>query len=1200
MFKGKKILLAVMTAAIVLSMAIGAGLVSASEAVTLGNNSYALSDAFDVRLSYNAQGELNAANNGLRVKAKISAEDYAELSKLNNETTLIKYGILLAPADYAKANALTEANVFGENRVYSTNAVQEAEDKDNGKETKRIECVEEAELAEGADGYYMYLLLSDLDTTAIMRDYTAKAYIVKYTIGESGILTDEEYTFVDSEKELNTVYAVQKAIEDGKVNDYNDDLQSAYVDGKTQKITVEYVTSYDGVNPSTVSNEYEFAVGSTVTREDVLAKLTEVDPSAYDMTTEFVSQKIYAGKKDKISFAFSPKKAESVTAAIGMYIAGEDNVEIKENTLSSNVYEDVAYTLFRDGTVVVNGENGKEILGKVNFNEKQFVLGEKVLPQVLEVEESVYAKLAGYYVFDGKAVKLNADGTCVFDILGEAVSAKYLLAYDETSGKYVASFANSIVKTLKLGTKPEIADFTAVKLGNEAAYNNIADYYICSTEGDNLNKVYRFNIDGSIVENGAEVGLFMIFDDGSVSAKIGGNVYTATLNKKEYKFGLTIKELVFKDATDAVAMTLKNEDIADYEVLYKNLNNLFGYEERVFDGVITEADAKGKPSVASAGVPRLKLTNQATEVTALQAEATCDDKPLWKNAEYGLSKWGYVLRTAGKKLLSYYFEPKTPTTGIVHFKVNKIEDQSLVREKDVAYEIDDQYQLHIDMTDFDPHGLGDYGQYQKVVADISTNTYGSYNIAKNIYNIFGSEAGTYYLPTAYRATDATSSAGSLRLYNFHTEIESMKDEYYACEFWGSAGGYIQGGFERTKIAYKIDFDYSKNVGKLTVRWENGHNYVFNIGIVNGNKFIDMRDPSITGVGGYAPFNNLKVTDTDSIDVDYSAIEYAITTVSKTFENAGKVTETTVDTRTIYEKIAGTYTTGNYYHEYGTAGQDKWWWGIGVTLNADGTMVMTQDASQTGTYELKEITDTFGEITIDCPYPIVARDGYVHVGYYALIDGQYIFRLTNCAMNCAKWAFWDFAPAGSTFSTWNVFDEMVGTGTAYTDGTATLTLNGMVESSVDNSANKNSYKGAKFTLNDGEVTISGNYDLVPTSKGAGKLFMDITAEATEASRFIIGEYKRMGDKYVLVFTVNTATLSKTYMMSVGGLDAAYEQVRGTYFGAENITFTSAAEITFSSMTAGTISENGITANFVVEDGRVKIVYVKNGLDYVAIK
>lgn len=1183
MFKGKKILLAVMSAAVILSAAIGAGLVAASDSVTLDNNSYALSETIDVRLSYNAEGELNAANNGLRVKAKISAEDYAELGKLNNQTTMIKYGILLAPADYAKANALTQENVFGENRVYSTNAVQEAEDKENGKETKRIESAEKAELTEGADGYYMYLLLSDLDSEALMRNYAAKAYIVKYTIGESGIFTDEEYVFVGGEKELNTVYAVQKAMEAGKVDSYNADLKAAYVDGRFQKITVEYVTSYDGANPSVVSGEYAFAVGSTVTAEDVLAKLAEVDPSAYDTTTDFVSQKIYAGKNNKISFAFNSKKAESATAAVGMYIAGNDNVQIKETTLTGNNYENAAYTLFCDGTIVVNGENGKEIFGKVDFSKKQLVMNEKVLSQVLELDESVYAQLAGYYLYDGKAVKINADGTCVFDILGEAVSAKYILAYDEANGKYVASFANSVIKTLTLGSAPEIEGFEAAKLGSEADYNNIAEYYLCSTEGDNFNKVYRFNVDGSIVENGAEVGSFMIFDDGTVTATIGGKTYTATIGKKDYNFGLTIKELTLKDSTDNVVMTLKNEDLVDYGVLYKKANNLFGYEKREMLGIETTADAKGNPT-NDGNLPKLTLTNQPTEVTALQAEATCDGKPLWKNAEYGMSKWGNVLRSAGKKLLSYYLEPKSPTTGIVHFKVHKIDDQSLVEFKDVAYEIDDQYQLHIDMTDFDPHGLGNLGQYQKVVADISANTYGSYNIEKNIYNVFGSEAGTYYFRTDYRVAGAESSAGSLRLYNFHTEIESMKNEYYACEFWGAADAYIQSGFERTKIAYKLEFDSVKNIGKLTIRRADGAEWNYMVGIVNGNKFIDMR---VNSLAGYPPFDNVKVSVPENAARDISAIEYAITTANKTFVNAGKVTESVEDTRTIYEKIAGTYKSGNYYNE-----TSPWWWGLGFELKADGTMIMTGGLSDLGSYEIKEITDTFGEIMIDCSYPLVKRDGYVHVGYYALIDGQYVFRITNCGMNCEKWAFWDFTPDGCAFTTWSVFDELVGEGTSYTDGSATLTLNKL-------GPKPESYAGASFTLTDGEVTITGNYDFVPTSRTAGKLFMDITTEP-EASRYIIGEYKRVNDKYVIVFTVKTATLDKTYIMSVGSLDGVYAQIKGTYFGAENITFTDAAEVTFSSISAGTISENGITANFVIEDGRIKISYVKNGLDYVAIK
>lgn len=1187
----RKILVAAMSAAMILSVALGVGVANASNEVTLGDNDYALSEAFDVRLSYNGEGQLNAAKNGLRAKAKISAEDYAELNKPESETTVIKYGILVAPTEYVTEHALTAENVFGANRVYATNAAEEAEDRENNRPTKRIECAEEAELTEGEDGYYLYCVLSDLSGEAVMRSYTAKAYTVKYTIGDYGIISAAEYAFKDGEKEINPVYAVQKAIEAGKVDDYDEDLISAYISGRYQKITVEYVVSYDGADPSTVSNEYDFAVGSTVTKDDVLKKLTGVDPSAYDMTTDFVSEKIYAGVNKKISFAFSPKKAESKAAAIGLYLAGEDSVEIKENALTCKGHDNVAYTLFRDGTVVINGESGKEILGRVDFAAKKFVMGEKTLPQVVELDEEIYASVAGYYLAGGKIVKLDSDGTGVYDILGDSENIKYLLTYDETSGRYVAAFSNALVKTLTLGETAEIADFTAVKLGSEAEYNNIANYYLCTTEGDNLNKVYRLNVDGSIVENGAEVGAFVLLDNGTINANIGGNVYSATVANKNYKFGLTIKELSLKDSANSVAMSLRTESIQDYDVLYKNANNLFGYEQLVFDGKETKADAKGKPTTND-GVPRLWLTNEASKVDDLKEAATCDGQPLWKNANYGLSGWGNVLHLS-QRYLSYYLEPLSPTTGIVHFNLYSYNPDNLFStNKDVAYEIDDQYQLHIDMTDYDPHGLGNCGQFQKVVADISGNTYGNFDIAKNIYNIFGSEEGTYYFRTDYRVAGADSSAGSLRLYNFHTEIESLKDEWYTCEYWGTAGAYIQGGFERTTIAYKIDyFDYLKNVGKLTIGWANGTRKQYTIGIVNGNKFIDMR---VNSIAGYNAFDNVKVSASENAARDIAAIEYAISTANKTFVNAGSTTGTSVDTRTIYEKIAGTYKTGSYYNE-----TDNWWWGIGLTLNADGTMVMTHDASQTGTYEIREICDTFGEIIIDCPYPIVARGGVVHVGYYALIDGQYVLRLTNCAMNCAKWAFWDFAPAGCTFSTWDVFDEMVGTGKVFTDGNATIKLDGVVESSADNSANKNSYAGAKFTLTDGDVTISGNYDLVPTAHGAGKLFMDITTEP-EASRYIIGDYKLIGENYVLVFTINTANLSKTYMMSVGSLNGVYDQVRGTYFGAETIEFTSAAEVNFSSITAGTISENGITADFVIENGRIKITYTKNGLDFVAIK
>ena len=1161
--KKRKILVTAMSAAMILSVALGVSVANASNEVTLGDNDYALTEAFDVRLSYNGEGQLNAASNGLRAKAKISAEDYAELNKLNNENTVIKYGILVAPTEYVTENALTAENVFGENRVYATSAAEEAEDKENNRQTKRIECAEEAELTEGEDGYYLYCVLNDLGDEAVMSSYTAKAYTVKYTMGEYGMISAAEYAFKEGEKEINPVYAVQKAIEAGKVTSYNEDLLSAYVNGRYQKITVEYVTSYDGAAPATVSNEYDFAVGSTITKDEVLAKLTGVDPSAYDTTTEFTSQKIYAGVNQKISFAFSPKKAESVSAAIGMYLAGEDSVEIKENTLTCKGHENVAYSLFRDGTVVIDGAKGKEILGKVDFGAKKFVMGEKALPQVLELDEEIYALVSGYYLVDGKIVKLGADGTGVYDILGDGANVKYLLTYDETNGRYVAAFSNALVKTLTLGEKAEIADFTAIKLGSEAEYNSLADYYLCTTEGDNLNKIYRLNVDGSIVENGTEVGAFVLLDNGAINANIGGNVYSATLASSNVN-GATVKTVALSG--NSGALTLKCESLANYAELTEKVNALFGNSELVFVGT-EKSDG--------VGAPKVRLTTETSIQETLATIKLPDGTSKWKHAQYGSTGWGYFFPEG----LSYFAEQTSPTGGLIHFRRNAYPDTD---QKLVKYEVKDG-KMSIDMTDYDPNGTGYATQFQVLTADIGTDVDLS-NTRTNIYDVFGSRFGTHYFPTDYRVAGATSSTGGFVLYNYHTAISGMESEWYTCEYWSNKTGYIQSGFETTKIAYKIEFDSVKNVGKLTIGWANGSRRNYTIGIVNGNKFIDMRTDSLAGYNG---FDNVKVAVSENAARDIAAIEYAITTANKTFVNAGATTEAPVDTRTIYEKIAGTYKTGKYYGE-----TDNWWWGIGVTLNADGTMVMTQDASKTGTYEIREITDTFGEIIIDCPYPIVKRDGVIHTGYYALIDGQYVLRLTNCAMNCAKWAFWDFAPAGSTFTTWSVFDELVGEGTSYTDGNATLTLDKLGEKPTI-------YTGAKFTLTDGEVTISGNYDLVPTAHGAGKLFMDITTEP-EASRFIIGDYKLIGGNYVLVFTINTADLSKTYMMSVGSLDGVYNQVRGTYFGAETIEFTSAAEVTFSSITSGTISENGITASFVVEDGRIKITYAKNGLDFVAIK
>ncbi len=1173
----RKILVVAMSAAMILSAALGVGVADASNEVTLADNDYAICEAFDVRLSYNAAGELNAEYNGLRAKAKISADDYEELGKLNDETTVIKYGILFAPTAYVTENPLTAENVFGKNRVYATSAMQAEEDEENGKETKRIECSEEAELKKGADGYYYaYCLLSDLDDEALLSGYTAKAYAVKYTIDENKMLSGGEYVFKTEATIKNAVYAVQKAIDAGNVDDYEEDLASAYVSGRTQKIAVEYTASYDGADPQTVSKEYDFTIGATVSEEDVLAKLTDIYPDDYDIKTEFVSRKIYAGEAEKISFGLTPKKASSSKPAAGLYVSGENSVEIKEETLTCDGQKDVAYTLFGDGTVVIGDEGAKKVLGKVNFKEKKFVMAEDgaTLSQVLELGKEAYAKVSGYYLAGNNAVvKLNADGTGVYDLLGEATAVKYLLAYDESNGRYIAaSNFSEAAATVTFGDTVEIDGFTAVALGSEENYNDIADYYICTTAGDYLNKIFRLNTDGTIVLDGEKVGAFMYFADGSVTAKIGESVYTANFTSETVN-GATVKTIAISG--NGAELTFKNESLANYSELTDKVNNLFGKTELVFEGRTAGPE--------NLGYPRVKLTTTSTEYGSLAAITLPDGTAKWKKAEYGGSgTWGYFYHK-----LVYFAEQTSPTGGLIHFRI--ADDNGHPQQDDavVKYEIKDG-EMSLDMTNYNPNDSSQKSQYQVLYANIGTDTDLS-NTYTDIYDVFASRYGTYYFYTDYRAENATAASnGGFILYNYHTAISGLESEWYKCEFWADAIGFIKYGSNET--AYKIEFDSVKNVGTLTV-YRAGEKKQYPIGIVNGNKFIDMRKVSFVGYDG---FDNVKVAVAENAERDINAIEYAITTVNKTFENAGKVTETAVDAKTIYEKIAGTYYSGNYYHENGTEAKDKWWWGIGITLNADGTMVMTHESDKTGTYEIKELGDAFGIITIDCPYPIVTSGEVVHDAYYALIDDQYVLRITNGAMNCAKWAFWDFVPADCEFSTWNVFDEMVGEGTSYTDGSATLTLDEVLASG------KNNYKGASFTLTDGDNTVSGNYDLVPTAEDAGKLFIDVISG--DDHRYVIGDYRRFGDKYVLSFTVTIGGEEKSYFMagSADDLAAVKTYVAGTYFGAENIEFTSAAEVTFSSVTSGTISENGITANFVVESGRIVITYTKGDLDYVAIK
>lgn len=1150
-----------------LSLSIGFN-VKADDEVTLDSNGYGFADSFDVRLSYDSDNNLLTDYNGMRYKVEIPEADYTELAKLNGDATKIKYGVLLAPSEYVAANELNYANVFGEDRVYATSEAQRRDDEENSKQTKLITQAETAEMVKGTGNYYYYHTLTNIPAADLTKNFTAKAYLVKYTVDEDGAVTDAEYHFVDGVKEMNMSYAVQKELEADPENAKAADMNTIYVNGKTQTVKIEYKASYDGANEITGSTEITANLGETVTKDDVLARITDVDLNNYDVTTTFTSQKIYAGKVQNVKLDFNAKKAASTAELVGMYVAGSSSVKIKAETLTYGDYTDVDYTLFADGTIVVDDGTNKTVLGKADLAAKKITVNETAMSQVLELGKDVYNSVVGLYDVNGKIVRLNADGTADYDVWGETVSVKYLLAYNEKLGDYTITLGDKLVKTLTLGEFVTIADFAKINNATDVKYNDFADYYVCATEGDNLDKIYRFNTDGTITVGGTEVGAYFLLSDGTLKVRMNTGSYTATVTTAQSNYGVTTKKLTLSTG-GAVAMTLQNNAMLDYNTATQKVNDLFGMEQIRFVG-----DVSGTP-----GRPVLKLTKDDSKVEALAAVKKPDGTSLWKHAGYGATSWGLFYDK-----LSYFIEQTAPDKGLIHLRKNDYpeNDNALLN-----YVITAQGEMHVDMTDYDPNGTGEDTQFQILKADISAAACHYTTAATNIYNVFGSEVGTHYFPTDYRVEGETQSTGGLILYNYHTAISGYENEYYTCEYWANRTGYIQNSFSKTDIAYKITFDNSKNVGKLTLKYKDGREKHFTIGVVNGNKFIDMRQDTIAG---YTPFDNLKVANKNTASTkfnatlsaeDYAAIESAIASYNKTFTNIGESTGTVAPTKSIYEKIAGTYNSKNYYGE-----TSNWWWGIGFVLNADGTMSNSGGPAATGTYTITELSDTFGEIRFDYSYGLTDKN---YVAYYALIDGQYVIRLTNTAMLTNQWSYWDFLPSGCSFSTWNVFDALVGEDGTYTSGNATLTLNVPGAKPNTESANKEEkyYKGANFTLVDGETTINGTYDIVAMSNTKGKIFFVVNGAMT------LGEYELVGGKYVITVTFN----DKAYAFNI---DQLKERVVGNYYGVENVEFTDAAEVTFVSTTEGTVTENGITAKFVISGDRVTLTYVKDGLDIVVIK
>ncbi len=147
---------------------------------------------------------------GLRFRSLLSKEDYNKLTENVGEgkdDTSLTFGILIAPQDYAEKKELNEANVFGENAVYTF------DENDTDSEKLKILNLYDNEMHETADGVMSFTgILTNVKSVNYNRRFVGVGYIK--AVDKNG---KAAYKFASANDNARSVIEVaQAAIEKGE------------------------------------------------------------------------------------------------------------------------------------------------------------------------------------------------------------------------------------------------------------------------------------------------------------------------------------------------------------------------------------------------------------------------------------------------------------------------------------------------------------------------------------------------------------------------------------------------------------------------------------------------------------------------------------------------------------------------------------------------------------------------------------------------------------------------------------------------------------------------------------------------------------------------------------------------------------------------------------------------------------------------
>ncbi len=149
---------------------------------------------------------------GLRFRSLLSKEDYNKLTENVGEGkdyTSLTFGMLIAPQDYAEKKELNEANVFGENAVYTF------DENDTDSEKLKILNIYDNEMHETPDGVMSFTgILTNVKSVNYNRRFVGVGYIK--AVDKNG---KAAYKFASANNNARSVIEVaQAAIEKGETD----------------------------------------------------------------------------------------------------------------------------------------------------------------------------------------------------------------------------------------------------------------------------------------------------------------------------------------------------------------------------------------------------------------------------------------------------------------------------------------------------------------------------------------------------------------------------------------------------------------------------------------------------------------------------------------------------------------------------------------------------------------------------------------------------------------------------------------------------------------------------------------------------------------------------------------------------------------------------------------------------------------------